>query len=105
MLGFGGSGEVWRARERASGDVVALKRVRTADGAAAAGAELTQRLQREAALLATVQHEHVVRLRSVVPTANGLVLVLDYAEGGSLTSLLAARSRLSAGDVVTIGAP
>jgi hypothetical protein len=105
LLGFGGSGEVWRARERASGDVVALKRVRTADGAAGVAAELTQRLQREAALLATVQHEHVVRLRSVVRTADGLVLVLDYAEGGSLTALLAARGRLSAGEIVTIGAP
>jgi eukaryotic-like serine/threonine-protein kinase len=111
LVGFGGSGEVWRAREQASGDVVALKRVRSAGAAAAASGaagalgEPTQRLQREAALLATVQHEHVVRLRSVVPIADGLVLVLDYAEGGSLTALLAARGRLSAGEVVTIGAP
>jgi len=101
LVGFGGSGEVWRARERATGELVALKRV----SATTAGAEPTQRLQREAALLATVQHEHVVRLRSVIPTADGLVLVLDYAEGGSLTALLAARGRLSAGEVVTIGAP
>jgi hypothetical protein len=101
LVGFGGSGEVWRARERATGELVALKRVI----AATAGVEPTQRLQREAGLLATVQHEHVVRLRSVVPTADGLVLVLDYAEGGSLTALLAARGRLSAGEVVTIGAP
>ena len=101
LVGFGSSGEVWRARERASGELVALKRV----SAAATGVEPSRRLQREASLLATVQHEHVVRLRSVVPTAAGLVLVLDYAENGSLTALLAARGRLSAGEVVTIGAP
>jgi eukaryotic-like serine/threonine-protein kinase len=116
LLGFGGSGEVWRARERASGDVVALKRVHGVDGVdgidgvdgvdgIGTGGEPNQRLQREAALLATVKHEHVVRLRSVVSTGGGLVLVLDYAEGGSLTAVLAARGRLTAGEVVTIGAP
>jgi eukaryotic-like serine/threonine-protein kinase len=102
LLGFGGSGEVWRAREVASGDRVALKRLRAANSTEPLAA---QRLQREAALLATVSHEHIVRLRSVVPTDDGLVLVLDYAEGGSLAAVLAARGRLSAGEVVTIGAP
>ncbi|HEY5076799.1 MAG TPA: protein kinase, partial [Acidimicrobiia bacterium] len=102
LLGFGGSGEVWRAREVASGDRVALKRLRAANSTEPLAVE---RLQREAALLATVSHEHIVRLRSVVPTDDGLVLVLDYAEGGSLAAVLAARGRLSAGEVVTIGAP
>jgi eukaryotic-like serine/threonine-protein kinase len=102
LLGFGGSGEVWRAREVASGELVALKLLRAANSTEPLA---VQRLQREAALLATVSHEHIVALRSVVPTDDGLVLVLDYAEGGSLAAVLAARGRLSAGEVVTIGAP
>ena len=101
LLGFGGSGEVWRARDSSTGELVALKRLR--GGAAAALS--TQELQREAALLATVRHDHIVALRSVVPTSDGLVLVLDYAEGGSLAAVLSVRGRLSAGEVVTIGAP
>ncbi len=106
LVGFGGSGEVWRAREVASGEVVALKRLRAGLSADAAAREVSeQRLSREAALLATIRHDHIVALRSVVPTDDGLVLVLDYAEGGSLAALLAARGRLSAGEVVTIGAP
>jgi eukaryotic-like serine/threonine-protein kinase len=102
LVGFGGSGEVWRAREVASGELVALKRLRAASSTEPLA---MQRLQREAALLATVSHEHIVALRSVIPTDDGFVLVLDYAEGGSLAAVLAARGRLSAGEVVTIGAP
>lgn len=101
LVGFGGSGEVWRARDTSTGEVVALKRLR-ADVSTALSAE---QLQREAALLATVRHDHIVALRSVVSTSDGLVLVLDYADGGSLAAVLGARGRLSAGEVVTIGAP
>jgi hypothetical protein len=115
LLGFGATGEVWRAVERSSGETVALKRLHGAfestaaspskgDGASADSTAAVE-LRREAALLASVRHEHVVRLRSVVPTSAGLVLVLDYAAGGSLAALLAARGRLSAGEVVTVAAP
>ena len=97
LLGFGGSGEVWRAREHATGELVALKRLRPLGS--------PEGFAREAALLASVRHDHVVRLRGVVPCADALVLVLEFAEGGSLASLLAARERLSPGEVVTIGAP
>src|SRR5664280_2866339 len=63
LLGFGATGEVWRAHELASGDVVALKRLRP--GAAGARDLLAQeRLGREAALLAAVRHPHVLPLRS-----------------------------------------
>lgn len=99
LLGFGGSGEVWSARELTTGERVALKRLRGTDGTP------SRELQREAALLASARHEHVVRLRSVVPTPDGLVLVLDFAAGGSLASLLGVRGRLTAAEVVTIGAP
>ncbi len=108
LVGFGGSGEVWRARDASTGEVVALKRLR-ADAASATSASVEpaeqRQLQREAALLATVRHDHIVALRSVVSTSDGLVLVLDYAEGGSLAALLGVRGQLSAGEVVTIGAP
>ena len=102
LLGFGSGGEVWLARERASGLPVALKRLRP-------GADLAarDRLRREAAVLAGVDHPHIVRLRGVHGEADGdgLVLVLDLAAGGSLTRLLALRGRLNPGEVVTLVVP
>jgi len=96
LIGFGATGEVWRARELASGDTVALKRLR--EGADPAALEA---LRREATLLRTLDTPYVVRLRAVV----GDVLVLDHAPGGSLAGLLARRGCLDAGEVVTIAAP
>ena len=88
--------EVWRGREHATGDTVALKRLRP--GADPAGLTL---LRREATLLRTLDTPYVVRLRAVV----GEVLVLDHAAGGSLSALLARRGTLEPGEVVTIAAP
>ncbi len=96
MLGFGATGEVWRAREQATGQVVALKRLR--EGADPVALE---RLRREATLLRTLDTPYVVRLRDVV----GDVLVLDHAAGGSLAALLTRRGCLEPGEVVTVAVP
>lgn len=100
LLGYGSGGEVWLARERATGLPVALKRL-------PAGADLAtrDRLRREAAVLAGLDHPHVVRLRSVHGDGDDLVLVLDLAAGGSLARLLATRGVLPAAEVVTILVP
>jgi eukaryotic-like serine/threonine-protein kinase len=100
LLGFGATGEVWRAVEQASGEQVALKRLRAGAPAAAADA-----LRQEAALLRSLDTPHVLRLRAVVGEAADTVLVLDHAAGGSLASLLARRGSLDPGEVVTVAGP
>ena len=101
LLGRGGSGEVWRAVPRRGGPPVAVKVLVEGE---------PQRQAREAALLGELDHPHLVRLVEVVhqPRRGGVTrvaLVLDLLEGGSLGALLAARGRLSAGEVVTVCAP
>lgn len=99
LLGFGAAGEVWAARDRVSHAPVALKRVRVP------GEEAREQLLREAAVLSRVEHPHVVRLLDVVSVDGAVVLVLEHAGGGSLRALLAARGRLTPGEVVTLLVP
>ncbi|MDP9390489.1 MAG: protein kinase [Actinomycetota bacterium] len=101
LLGRGGSGEVWRAVPRRGGAPVAVKVLVAGD---------PERQAREAALLGALDHPHLVRLVEVVhqPRRGGearVALVLELLAGGSLAALLARRSRLRPGEVVTAIAP
>src|SRR4051794_322992 len=99
LVGFGGSGEVWRARIAGTGEVVALKRLRSADAVA------RERLRREAAVLSSIAGDHVVRVRDVVLTDADAVLVMDYAAGGNLATVLSVRGQIAAPEVVTLVGP
>ena len=101
LLGRGGSGEVWRAVPRRGGAPVAIKVLVAGD---------PERQSREAALLGSLDHPHLVRLIEVVhqPQRGSearVALVLELLEGGSLAALLARRGRLRPGEVVTAIAP
>jgi hypothetical protein len=100
LIGFGATGEVWRARELSTGDTVALKRLR--DGADLAAVES---LRREASVLRSLDTPYVVRLRAVLGEGGETVLVLDHAAGGSLAALLTRRGSLDPAEVVTVAAP
>lgn len=105
LLGVGGSAQVWRARPSDGGAAVALKIMTLADGAAIVAA------QAEAALLAALDHPHLLRLQALVSVTADPVrcptigLVLDLAAGGSLADLLGRRERLTPGEVVTALSP
>ena len=95
LLGFGSCGEVWRARERSSGRVVALRRLAGGDRQALA------EIRRCATVVRSLPSPHLVRLRTTARAGRDDVLVLDHADGGSLAALCARRGPLSAGEVVT----
>ncbi|MDP9437093.1 MAG: protein kinase, partial [Actinomycetota bacterium] len=93
-----GAGEVWRARDRGTGELVVVRRVEPAvleDG----------RLGGEADVLRELDTPHLVRVRAVLADEGATWLVLDHAPGGSLAALLRRRGRLDAGEVVTVGVP
>ena len=95
LVGFGRTGELWRGRQRSSGQLVALRRLVDSDPAVLAA------VRRQATVVRSLPSAHLVRVRAVV----GDAVVLDHADGGSLAAVLARRGRLEPGEVVTTVAP
>jgi serine/threonine protein kinase len=91
------SGELWDARELSTGSRVALRRLTVGGGSA------QDKARRLVSVLGRVGHPGLLRVREVIPRESELVVVLDPAERGDLTSLLLLRGRLDPGEVATIG--
>lgn len=104
LLGVGGAAAVWLVEPAAGGEPRALKCLRPYDGReASAQADL----RREVRLLGRYEHPHLVRVHDALalPGGQGCGLLMDYAAGGSLGALLAARGRLGVGETVTVLTP
>lgn len=87
-LGRGAAGVVFRARSRASGELVAIKVLRDERDGDPAALGSRQRLLREAAILARIDHPNVVRIVEVDAGQGGASLVTELVDGGSLRELL-----------------
>lgn len=85
LLGRGGSGRTFLARDERLGRDVALKEVLVEGDAEAA--------TREARLAARVRHPRVVAVHDVLPDVGAALVVSEYVPGGSLAA------RISAGPV------
>ena len=82
LLGAGGMGEVYRARDTTLGRDVALKML---PAALADDPERVARFQREAQLLASLNHPHIGAIYGLEQSPAGRVLVLELLEGGTLS--------------------
>jgi eukaryotic-like serine/threonine-protein kinase len=87
LLGRGGMGEVYLAYDERLERRVALKRVR-ADANLDAG--LRERFRREARAAARLSHPAVVQVHDILEDGSGDCIVLEYVEGQTLASVLAA---------------
>ena len=70
-IGAGGMGEVWKARDSRLGRTVAIK---------TSNARFSQRFEREARVIAALNHPHICTLYDVGPD----YLVMEYVEGSEL---------------------
>jgi len=112
LLGCGSTAAVWLARDQVTGREVAVKCfAATGPPGDPTGPAAEDAVRREVRLLSGLDHEHLVKARDVVRLRDqhggraGLALLLDYAPGGSLAQLLAARGRLGPGETVTVLTP
>jgi tetratricopeptide (TPR) repeat protein len=85
LLGAGGMGEVWRARDTRLGREVALK---VLPEALASDHERVTRFQREAQLLAALNHPHIASIYSFETVDSVRVLVMELVPGETIRELL-----------------
>lgn len=84
-VGRGGMGIVYRARDRETGDVVALKVLRPE---IALRPELIDRFKSELLLARKVTHKNVCRTYELLRFGDTVAIAMEYVEGESLRSLL-----------------
>jgi serine/threonine-protein kinase len=102
LLGAGGMGAVFRARDRATDTRVAIKLATNA----CLREELTARMREEAQLEARLRHPGIVRaLDFGVTEARDAFIVMELLEGCSLRELIAQRGRLSPEEALRLMLP
>ncbi|MGC4079503.1 MAG: serine/threonine-protein kinase [Rubrivivax sp.] len=96
-IGVGGMGAVFRARDRRSGERVAVKILREKKP------ELVRRFAREARIAASLRHPNVVVVHEILtPEAGAPAIVMELLEGESLAARLAREEKLAASALVPI---
>jgi CheY-like chemotaxis protein len=90
-LGSGGTGCVWRARDRESGGIVALKSLHAT---CAANPIVVARFEREARLAARIRHANVALVHGTVEQDGIPYLCMEYVEGRTLGRILASGNRI-----------
>jgi len=98
-LGAGGSGRVWRARDRALDKEVALKVL----DVPVLTREKRERFLREARILASLDHPNIVRIFSIDEQAGEIRLSLELVQGRTLETLVRERGPLSAAEAAQVG--
>jgi eukaryotic-like serine/threonine-protein kinase len=99
LLGSGGMGEVYRARDTRLDRTVAIKVI---SGSLSSDATRLQRFEREARAISALQHPNICTLYDVGQQDGTDYLVMEYLEGETLGSRLA-RARLSVEQTLTHG--
>jgi serine/threonine-protein kinase len=85
VLGEGGMGIVYKARQRALNRIVALKRIK---GSGQVSPQELQRFRTEAEAVAQLQHPNIVQIHEVGECAGLPFFTLEYCAGGSLARKL-----------------
>ncbi len=99
LLGAGGMGQVYKARDLRLQRDVAIKILQ---GEPSSGQEFHSRLHREAMAAAAVAHPHICTLYDMRQEGEASFLVMEYLEGETLAARLR-RGPLSIPDVIVIG--
>src|SRR5277367_1593926 len=81
LIGSGGMGEVWKARDTRLGRIVAIKRLNGQHG---------ERFEQEARAVAALNHPYICQIHDIGPD----YLVLEYIDGQPLLGPLAVQEAI-----------
>lgn len=98
--GRGGMGVVYRARDRETDEIVALKALRPE---LAADIRLLERLKRELRLARRITHKNVCRVYDLHRTPTLCFVTMEFVDGESLRSFLRRRGALKVEEGISIG--
>ncbi len=101
LIGHGGMGAVYKARQKSLGRWVALKILAPQH---ASKADFAERFSREAQFLAEVNHPHIVTVHDFGQAAEFYFLLMEYVDGVSLRQAMVA-GRLSPEQALAIVPP
>jgi serine/threonine protein kinase/tetratricopeptide (TPR) repeat protein len=99
VLGEGGMGTVYKARDRAVGRTVALKVIRPE---LAANSAILERFKQELVLSTQVTHRNVVRIYDLGEADGVKFITMEYIEGSDLRTLMAERKKIPIDESVEI---
>ncbi|WP_049975576.1 serine/threonine protein kinase [Chthoniobacter flavus] len=99
MLGHGGMGAVYKAYDTSLGRMVALKLLRKSSGTA----EQIQQLETEAAITASINHPHVVRVFSTGMDHGRFYIAMELVEKGPLDKLIELQGRVAEAQALEVG--
>ncbi|MBD1921320.1 GUN4 domain-containing protein [Microcoleus sp. FACHB-831] len=103
LLGFGGFGVTYRAREQPSGQFVAIKTLNALQQSKPDFAAIQENFVNEAMCLASCRHVHIVKVLPQLFQQDGLwCMVMEYIEGQDLASYLDERGVLSEQEALRI---
>ncbi|MFC5412408.1 serine/threonine protein kinase [Larkinella bovis] len=89
---------ILKARHLATGDLVAIKHF-----ALNTDEETLRRFQRESAIMTSIAHPNIVKVREVQLEAELPYLVMELIEGGSLKQLITSQNRISIPTTIRLG--
>ena len=100
VVGSGGLGIVYRARDRVLGEPVALKVLRPE--VLANDDQAVARLTEELRLARRISHRNVVRMHDIGESDGVTFLTMEYVDGASLATIIETRGALQSGAVLSI---
>lgn len=100
LVGEGGMGTVYQAKDTRTGDTVAIKQLRR--DVLSVQPDLVERFTREAEALRELNHPNIVKAYEAVQKDGEYYIVMEYVPGQDLGTLLRRQERLSVSQTVRI---